>query len=128
MDKSFFLQNVTVIYDVAMVELSESDSLVIKIVRDGLEFSHLREGTSPYPLAIYNTGRWTFKDDKDRSLFLQLMQTYPRQFRSAFKKCFQHKPKNNFYTITCAKRKITLWTRKINNSIWDKVYNTFYGR
>ena len=122
MDKS------VITYVVTTFELSEHDSLVVKPSWEGVEFSHLREGTSAHSLATYNTGRWTFKDNKNRSLFLQLMQTYPTQFRYAFKRYFYYRERDRFYTITCAKRKFTIWSHKIQNSIWDKMYNTFYGR
>ena len=114
--------------DVTTFELSEHDSLVVKPVFDGVEFSHLREGTKPHPLAIYKAGRWHYNNEHERSLFLQLMQTYPKEFRRSFKKYFQSRQKSKYYTITCARRKFTIWSQKLNSGLWDSIYNTFYGR
>jgi hypothetical protein len=115
-------------YNVTTFELSEHDTLIVKPCDIGIQFSHHREGTPSYPLAVYNSGRWSYKDDKDRSLFLQLMQTYPKEFRRAFRKYFYYKSKDTFYTFTCAKRKFTIWSYKLNSSVWDKFYTAFYGR
>lgn len=113
--------------DITTFELSEHDNLVVKPVFEGIEFSHVREGSKPYPLATFNTGKWKFNNEHDRSLFLQLMQTYPKQFQKSFKRYFQTKAKSRFYTITCARRKFTIWSQRLNSSIWDSLYNTFYG-
>jgi hypothetical protein len=114
--------------DLTTFTLSEHDNIMLQPVFDGIEFSHVRDGSKPYPLATFNAGKWSFSNDHDRSMFLQLMQSYPKEFRRLFKKYFQVRKKPKFYTITCARRKFTIWQQRIHNTLWDKIYNTFYAR
>lgn len=117
-----------VTFDITAFMLSDHDNLIIKPVFEGYVFSHIREGSKIQTIGTFNAGKWKFNDIHERTLFLQLLKSYPKEFRKAFKRYFQTMERPKFYTIICARRKFIIWQQRLHSTIWDTVYNIFYAK
>lgn len=115
--------------EIISFDLSDFEILSFKNTFEGIEVSYRIEGSPFRVLSHYKNGRWNFEDTKDRSLFLLLMQKYPKKFQSSFNSYFRRKKQDGmFLTLNCARRRFSIYIQKLNLSLKDKLVETFYKK
>jgi hypothetical protein len=94
--------------------ISETDALFFKPNMNEIEIFNKHEGSDEIKIATYYNGKWSWSDEKQRSLFFFLMKSHPKEFQRAIKfyrKSLEVKPM--FYIFTCAKRKFFIKINKL---------------
>jgi len=113
--------------EIISFDLSDAELLSFKQTFEGVEVSYRIEGSPFRTLGYYKEGRWIFDDTKDRSLFLILMQQYPRKFQTYFKTYFRRKKKDGmFVTLSCAHRRFSIYIQKLNSNFRGKLVDMMY--
>ena len=113
--------------EITSFDLSDAELLSFKQTFEGVEVAYRIEGSPFRILGRYKDGRWLFDDTKDRSLFLILMQQYPRKFQTYFKTYFRRKKKDGmFVTLSCARRRFSIYIQKLNGNFRSKLIDMLY--
>jgi hypothetical protein len=94
--------------------ISDTDALFFKSVNNGFDLISKHEGSEEVKIATYDSGKWIWEGNKQRSLFFQLMKIYPKEFQRAIKSYKKSLETESFFRMfTCAKRRFLIQIHKI---------------
>lgn len=109
--------------------LTDTENLVFNGNASKFDIFSKPEGGNQDLIAHFNGGKWSFDNHQQRQLFLTLFDNNRQGFYKGVKSFFRSlKEKPKLYEFTCVRRRFNIKITKMKNSLWDKIYGTFYGR
>ena len=109
--------------------LSETEYLVFKPNHNYFEVYSGHEASELKKIANYKGGKWIFENMHQRQFFFLLFDQYKVQFGKAVKAYnISLREKPHLYEFRCLRSRVSLKISRIKRSLWQSMYNTFYGR
>jgi hypothetical protein len=109
--------------------IAETECLVFRTELDCFHMFSKHESTQESHIATYKGGKWIFENMQQRQFFFLLFDQYKAQFGKAVKAYNRSlKEKPHLYEFRCLRSRFSLKISRVKRSLWQSMYNTFYGR
>jgi len=109
--------------------IAETECLVFRAELDCFHVYSKHECTQESHIATYKGGKWIFENMHQRQFFFLLFDQYKVQFGKAVKAYnISLREKPHLYEFRCLRSRVSLKISRIKRSLWQSMYNTFYGR